>query len=63
MTNWDLSQVCKAGSAFKNQLYNSSHQQAKEEKSHDYRNKCRQSIRQKPIPICEKTLSKLGIKG
>ena len=39
MTNWDLSQVYKAVSTFENQC-NPSHQQVKEEKPHDYLNRC-----------------------
>ena len=39
MTNWDLSQVYKAGSTFENQC-NPSHQQVKEEKSYDNIYRC-----------------------
>ena len=40
---WDLFQLCKDGSTFKNSV-NPLHQQSKEEKSHDYINRCRKWI-------------------
>lgn len=60
MTNWDLFQVSKTESTFKNKF--TSHQQTKEEKSHDHSNIYRKSILQNPSPIHDKkTLSKLRI--
>ena len=44
MTKRNLFHVGKAGSTFKNQLIYPSHQQAKEEKSHDSINRYRKGI-------------------
>ena len=43
MTNWNLSRVCKPGSAFKNQC-NPSLQQTKNKTSHDHISRCKKAF-------------------